>query len=67
MIAVLLFVGYKTYELEQIQPTIVTKTEYKTVKSEVVRPITNTIFKAGKDTVIYLTQLVRYYQNNRYN
>jgi hypothetical protein len=27
MIAVLLFVGYKTYELEQIQPTIVTKTE----------------------------------------
>ena len=59
MIAVLLFVGYKTYELEQIQPTIVTKTEYKTVKSEVVRPITNTIFKAGKDTVIYLTQLVR--------
>jgi hypothetical protein len=59
IIAVLMFVGYKTYQIEQIQPTIVTKTEYKTVESEVIKPVTNTIFKAGRDTVIYITQLVR--------
>jgi hypothetical protein len=59
LIAVLLFIGWKTYEIESIQPTIVEKTEYKTVTNEVVKPVTNTVFKAGKDTVIYVTQLIR--------
>lgn len=59
-IAVLLFVGWKTWQIEQIKPNIVTVTEYipgDTTNIIKVVPTVRTIM--GNDTVIYLTQIVR--------
>ena len=59
-IAVLLFVGWKTWQIEQIKPNVVTVTEYipgDTTRIIKVIPTVKTIM--GNDTVIYLTQIVR--------
>jgi len=59
LIAVLLFVGWKTYQLDQIQPNVVTVTEYIPTTSTIVKTVPSVTRINGNDTIIYLTHIVR--------